>query len=185
MKRIISLLKIFTAFVLLIIGALVIFSESRSESRISSSSFSEEPIKVMEFSLENIPQEDKPKRIIIPSLKLDLEVKESEIVGGYWEVYENAAGWGKGSSPPGYQGNQVIFAHAKEGLFGNLDQVNLDDKVYVFNENRWYEYRVKELKEVYPGQTEVIKKTEDERLTLYTCSGFRDEKRLIIVAERL
>ena len=112
------------------------------------------------------------------------EVKESEVVGGYWEVFDSVVGWGKGSSPPGYQGNQILFAHVREGLFGNLDKIKLDDNIYVFNESRWYSYFVKEIKEVYPGETEVIEQTEDERLTLYTCSGFRDEKRLVVVAER-
>ena len=49
----------------------------------------------------------------------------------------------------------------------------------------WYSYEVVDIKEVYPNQTEVIEETDDETLTLYTCSGFADSKRLIVVAKRV
>jgi sortase (surface protein transpeptidase) len=35
---------------------------------------------------------------------------------------------------------------------------------------------------VYPNQTEVLQTTKKEVLTLYTCTGFTDEKRLIVTA---
>lgn len=183
MKRTKKLLKIAFALILVCAGGLIILKDNFINDSIVSS-FSEEPIKVVQFDLQNIPEENKPKQIIIPKLKIDLKIKESKVISGYWEVFDNGAGWGEGSSPPGYPGNQVIFAHAKEGLFGNLDNIKTDDQIYVFNQNNWYVYKVTEVKEVYPGQTEVIEQTEDERLTLYTCSGFRDQKRLVVVAKR-
>lgn len=149
-----------------------------------SSSFSQEPVEIVKFELTDIPEEEKPKRILIPRLKIDLEVKESEVISGYWKVFEDTAGWGVGTSAPGYLGNQVIFAHAREGLFGKLDEIMLGDNIYVFNKSNWFLYKVSEIKEVYPGETEVIEQTKDERLTLYSCSGFRDEKRLVIIAAR-
>lgn len=183
MKRKVNLTKFITATFLITGGILVFWFDRQQESEISSS-FSDEPVKIVSFENIVIPEEDKPKRLLIPNLGIDLEVKESEVRGGYWQVYDSVVGWGEGSSPPGYQGNQVLFAHAREGLFGNLDKVKLEDKIYIFNQDKWYSYTVKEIKDVYPGETKVIEQTEDERLTLYTCSGFRDEKRLVVVAKR-
>jgi len=57
-------------------------------------------------------------------------------------------------------------------------------KIYVLTKNEWFSYEVSDVKEVLPNQTEVIKPTDDERLTLYTCSGFADTKRLIVTARR-
>jgi LPXTG-site transpeptidase (sortase) family protein len=183
MKRLEKLLKISFALLLIGIGLFLFVNDPKRVGEISSS-FSTEPVKVARFELVEVPEEEKPKRILIPRLEIDLEVKESEIIGGYWEVFDTVAGWGKGSSPPGYIGNQVIFAHAREGLFEGLGEIELKETIYVLNESRWYLYEVNEVKEVHPGQSEVIEQTEDERLTLYTCSGFRDQKRLVIVAIR-
>ena len=58
-------------------------------------------------------------------------------------------------------------------------------KVYVFTDSGWYQYEVGEITEVSPNKTEVVAPTENEILTLYTCSGFSDSKRLIIVAYRV
>ena len=46
----------------------------------------------------------------------------------------------------------------------------------------WYKYKVNKITAVYPNQTQVIMPTKRETLTLYTCTGFYDEKRLIITA---
>ena len=181
MLRLNNPLKIFVALFLLVLGFLIVFSENSKDER---SSYPKEPIRILEFNLENVPDEDKPKRITIPKLSIDLEVNEANIIDGFWEVFDTKAGWGKGSSPPGFVGNQVIFAHARKGLFGNLDKIEINDNIYVFNEGERYLYNVTEIMEVYPGETEVISMTDDERLTLYTCSGFRDQKRLVVIAKR-
>lgn len=39
-------------------------------------------------------------------------------------------------------------------------------------------------KEVLPESVEVVAPTTDETLTLYTCTGFADQKRLIVTAKR-
>ena len=49
----------------------------------------------------------------------------------------------------------------------------------------WFNYTVSEIKEVIPSQIEVIAPTPDETLTLYTCSGFGDSMRLIVIAKRV
>lgn len=146
--------------------------------------FASEPVKIDQGLL--LPQEgDTPQRVIIPDLKIDLVVKTSRIIKGYWEVFANSAGWGEGSGLPGKPGNQVIFAHARVGLFLPLKEVKVGMKVYVLTDNEWFSYEIREIKEVLPNQIEVIAPTEDETLTLYTCSGFADEKRLIAIAKRV
>ena len=36
---------------------------------------------------------------------------------------------------------------------------------------------------VNPGQVEILKDSEDSRLTLYTCTGFLDSKRFVVTAK--
>lgn len=152
------------------------------------SSFDSEPVKI-DPNLLRVDTSKKivktpPTRLIIPDLGIDVVVKEAKIVKGYWEVFPDSAGFGLGSAYPQDTGNQVIFAHARPGLFLPLKEVKIGQKVYVFTKDSWYTYTIKNIKEVLPSQVEVIAPTKSAVLTLYTCSGFADSKRLIVTAER-
>lgn len=176
--------KVLFGLSLLFLGAILVFGKPNPlpDGQPSSSyTFAEEPVEARGF--EEGQEGELPTRIIIPDLLIDLEVKAANVVKGYWEVFIDSAAWGKGSGFPGEKGNQVIFAHAREGLFLPLKDIKEGMSVYVTTEDDWYSYEVKEVKEVTPDRVEVISPTEDETLTLYTCSGFKDEKRLIVVAK--
>ena len=170
---------------LLIISGLLIASFSYQGDIDTSATFENEPVKIELANNENLDEASLPVRIIIPDLGIDLDVQESKIVNGYWEVPDDRAAWGEGSGVPGRVGNQVIFAHARDGLFSNLEAVEKDMHIYVLTDKDWFTYKVSEIKEVYPNQTEVIGPTDNERLTLYTCSGYKDSKRLIVVSDTL
>lgn len=128
---------------------------------------------------------DYPQKIIIPSLSIDLEVRPSEVVSGSWKVFEDAAGFGLGSATPDQAGNSVIFAHARDGLFAPLKKIKEGESIYLFTSNSWYEYSVSEIKSVAPTDTSVIQQTDDQTLTLFTCSGFADSMRLIVVGKKV
>ena len=168
---------------LIILGIVLFFGRNKTV-EILASSFENEPVKIEGLNLEPEEGEDIPEKIIIPSLSVDLPVKEAKIINGYWEVFSDSAGWGEGSGNLGKPGNQVIFAHARQGLFLPLRSIEAGDMIYVLSEDIYFSYSVQDIKEVVPGQTEVIAPTEDETLTLYTCSGFADSKRLIVIAKR-
>lgn len=128
---------------------------------------------------------EKPQRIIIPRINIDISVVEAPIVDGHWEIAETFANHGMGSAYPGQKGNMVIFAHAREHLFLDLQYITSGDSIYVLTNNKWYEYTVSDITQVTPDQVEVIAPTGDERITLFTCSGFADEHRLIVVGKRV
>lgn len=179
-----SSLKIFIGLLIFISGIYLIFNKDKGGIYLSTT-FAEEPVKIEELKLGNMVLGETPERIIIPSLRINLPVKAAKVVSGYWEVFDESAAWGEGSGIPGQKGNQVIFAHAKESLFLPLRSIKLGDKIYVLTKDKYFQYQINEIKEVRPGQTEVIAPTPDETLTLYTCSGFADSKRLIVVGKRL
>ncbi len=140
------------------------------------------PIKINAALYASKDLANNPVRILIPKVDIDLKVVDAPIVDGYWQLSDDTASYGLGSGHPGTKSNTVIFAHAREGLFYNLKDVKLGDIVYVFTRNNWYRYKVSKVDAVYPNQTEVIKPTKTDVLTLYTCTGFYDEKRLIVTA---
>jgi LPXTG-site transpeptidase (sortase) family protein len=169
---------------LMLLGIILVFGGNNTLKK-NLYTFADEPIRIEGFSLNTSQEVNIPINIIIPSVSINLDVKEARIVDGYWEVFEDTAGWGQGSGVPGSLGNQVIFAHAREGLFLPLKEVQVNDEIFVLTEGGWFGYKVNEIKEVFPDQVEVIAPTEDEILTLYTCSGFNDSMRLIVTAKRI
>lgn len=143
---------------------------------------SKNPIKINENLYKNQTTQNLPVRILLPNENIDINVTPSKIINGFWELSENTASYGEGSGVPGQNGNTIIFAHAREGLFYNLKDVKINDTVYVFTKDKWYRYKVNKITAVFPNQTEVIAPTKNQTLTLYTCTGFSDEKRLVITA---
>jgi LPXTG-site transpeptidase (sortase) family protein len=140
------------------------------------------PIQINSGLYSNKKSENTPVRILIPKINIDLPITEAKIINGYWELSENSASYGLGSGYPGTPSNTVIFAHAKQGLFYNLKNVKVGEMIYVFTKNKWHGYKVSKIDAVFPNQKEVIMPTKKETLTLYTCTGFYDEKRLIVTA---
>ena len=181
-----SIGKIIFGIAFLVLAAILFFGKpEEAAEKLPDHSFKDEPVIVEGFIPYELEEASLPTRILIPSLSIDLSVKKAKIIEGYWELFEDSAAWGEGSGLPGAMGNQVIFAHAREGLFLPLREIQKGMKVYVLSGDKWFSYEVDEIKEVDPDQTEVIAETEDEKLTLYTCSGFADSKRLIVVAKRI
>lgn len=126
-----------------------------------------------------------PLRIVIPTRGIDLPIVEAPVIDGYWELSETTASHGVGSASPGEIGNTVIFAHARDGLFLPIRDIEPDEAIYVLTKDRWHRYSVQENFLVTPDQVEVIAPTETETLTLFTCSGFNDSKRAIVTATPL
>ena len=126
-----------------------------------------------------------PLRIVVPTRKVDLSIVEAPVVNGYWELSETTASHGVGSANPGQNGNIVVFAHARDALFGPLREIKKSEVIYILTKDRWFRYIVEETKLVDPNQVEHIQSTDTEQLTLFTCSGFLDTKRLIVHAKPL
>lgn len=142
-----------------------------------------EPIQADSTFTNKVTENDIPTRIIIPSVSIDLPVTLSELKNGYWIPSETTASFGQGSSLPHENSNTVIFAHAREGLFLPLKDVKIGDSVYVLTDSEYVSYTIETIDEVRPTDVYTVKPTEDKRLTLFTCSGFLDQKRLLVVAK--
>ncbi|MBI4137449.1 sortase, partial [Candidatus Roizmanbacteria bacterium] len=141
------------------------------------------PFKIDEKLLGTSVPTQPPLRIVVPTRKVDLSIVEASVVNGYWELSETTASHGIGSANPGQNGNIVVFAHARGELFGPLRDIQKNEIVYILTKDRWFRYAVDETKLVSPDQVEHIKPTDAEQLTLFTCSGFLDTKRLIVHAK--
>lgn len=126
----------------------------------------------------------KPVAITIPRAMISLPVVESQIVNGLWQTADHQANFLGSGARPAEGSNTVIYAHNRVGMFRNLHTVSIGDQIMVTNEkNEVLTYTAKEIHTVTPDQIAVVLPTDHEQLTLYTCTGWLDRFRLVVVAE--
>lgn len=122
----------------------------------------------------------------IPSIDSENPVREGVSRG----VLADALGHEPETAYAGEMGNCVIAGHRNYTFgkyFNRLDEVAVDDLIYVDTADRTYTYAVTEIKVVEPDEVEVLEPIEGkETLTLYTCTPiYIATHRLVIIAERI
>lgn len=171
-----------TTFLLLITGLTIILISlgwNYYQSRVLSfSSFDQNTLSQQEIK-------SLPKKLQIPDLNINLEIKPTQIKNETWEINSKGASYLINSGYPGTAGNIIIYGHNKKSLLGSLKMIKKGQVINIITaDSKIYQYKVSNIMTVNPNQIEVLYKTEDETLTLYTCTGFLDSKRLIIQAKR-
>lgn len=125
-------------------------------------------------------------RIVIPSITL-----ESEIFTGTSPNNLNRGPWLRpnGSTPP--EGSNTViaghrFSYGSNGrwIFYHLDKLRTGDRIGIYWDQDEYIYEVTESKVVPATAVEIESATDDQRLTLYTCTPiWTAENRLVIIAK--
>lgn len=134
--------------------------------------------------LRRVEEQDLPGRILIPTVKIELPVLPAKVVDNDWETFADSASYLLGSGIPGREGNTILYAHNKNRLFGPIRWLKKDDQITLANKKgEEFIYKVVETKIVSPETVEVLSATQDATLTLYTCTGFLDRDRFIVVAK--
>lgn len=163
------------AFILL--GFVVIFVASAKSLNIDfTRPFVEE--KTVTFS-----ETAKPSRLYIPKLSRVFDIYDGTVVGNRWTIAEQGVSYLTSSARPG-EGNSVIYGHNRLDIFGYLYRVKGGDRIYLVESNgSIVKYEVAETKEITPTQVEILNNTSYSRLTIYTCSGFLDSARFVVLAK--
>jgi len=124
-----------------------------------------------------------PMALSIPSLSLSLAIYPAKIEGTVWQTTKHGLSYLSSSPTPGTKGNSVIYGHNWSGILGNLSKVKVGDAINViFQDGRERKFNVQFISVVTPDQTQILAPSKDTRLTLYTCTGFLDSKRLVVTA---
>ena len=125
---------------------------------------------------------DLPTKIEISSLSLSLPVYPASIVGDKWQTTDSGISYLSSSPLPGTVGNSVMYGHNWPNLLHDLGKVKPGDTIAVFFGSKKLIYSVHYVSVVEPDNTSVYTNTTDARLTLYTCTGLLDSKRLVVTA---
>ncbi len=120
----------------------------------------------------------------IPAIDSEEPVRE----GVSKSVLHAALGHEPGTSLPGEKGNCVLAGHRNYSfgsMFNRLNELEIGDALYFDSREGTFAYRVREIRIVEPEALEILDPTEEEILTLYTCTPiYIATHRLVVLAER-
>ncbi len=133
---------------------------------------------------QRVEANSKPTKIQIPKLERTLDVSDGFVENGRWKVATTGVSYLTTSGQVGKVGNAVIYGHNTINVLGGLWRVQDGDFVQVTaSDGKVYKYQIFERKEIQPSEVEILKQSNDARLTIYTCSGFLDSARFVIVGK--
>lgn len=114
---------------------------------------------------------------------IDIEVGDTTINKGVWSILPNKASYLIDSAGIGDSGNIIIYGHNKDTILGPLRWINKGALIELTgSDQKQYKYRVEIIDTIDPNNLKYIEQKEKETLTIYTCSGFLDTKRVVAVA---
>lgn len=132
----------------------------------------------------SVDQKEVPTRITIKALNIDAPIKSVTKEGNKWPVIDNGVSYLANSPIPGNEGNSVLYAHNWKNLFGNLVQTKPGEEVIItFTDGSKKTFVITGTSIVSPNDSSILAPSKDKRITLYTCHGFLDKDRFVVVAK--
>lgn len=125
-----------------------------------------------------------PVRLTIPSISVDVAIFPALIRNNQWETTGKGVSYLASSPIPGQHGNSVMYGHNWSSILGSLPKAKPGQHITVsWSNGVRREFEIMYTATVDPQQRYIIDSTNDTRLTIYTCTGFLDSKRFVVVAK--
>ena len=176
MKIIVSALLISTGIILLFLTGFLIWQRN-SPARLAFkvSEIKSAPKQVVLTDL-------RPVSILLPASNIELPIIQTELKDGKWLATSKGVSYLISSPIPGEVGNSVLYGHNWPNLLGKLPKVKPGEIISVkFSDGSIKNFPVQYTLIVTPDQTQILNPTSDSRITIYTCTGFLDNKRFVAV----
>jgi sortase A len=126
-----------------------------------------------------------PKSLEISSIGVGLPIEQTAVIDNIWQISDDGISHLKNSSYPGRDGNIILYAHNTSDRLGRLYELKNGDRIEIQTKEKTFTYEVYEEKVVTPDNIEYLTSHDGETLTIYTCTGFADTKRLVVKAKRV
>lgn len=126
----------------------------------------------------------RPTRMIIESANISVQIEEATIKNNRWPTSHSGVSYLSTSAVPGQKGNSVFYGHNWSGILGDLPKVVPGNIIRIdMSDGSVRQFIVEYTDTVEPSLTAIINQTSDSRITIYTCTGFLDSKRFVVVAK--
>lgn len=130
------------------------------------------------------PELSWPTKIVISKINLAVPVAPGGIINGDWILSYDWAQYLPTSGKPGEGFNTIIYAHRLPNLFANLNELSPGDRIEVIDGGgHTFFYKVYATESIDPKETIKLFSPVPNNLTLFTCDGWWDQKRLVVKAK--
>jgi LPXTG-site transpeptidase (sortase) family protein len=125
-----------------------------------------------------------PIEITIPKVDINLPIEETAINRGVWQISRIGASHLTISARPGEKGAIIMYSHNTNERFGPIRWLSKGDSIKLKTaDNKTHTYKITQTMTVSPNQMDVFTQNKGETLILYTCDGFADLQRFVIIAK--
>ncbi|HEX7041896.1 MAG TPA: sortase [Patescibacteria group bacterium] len=125
-----------------------------------------------------------PIGIQIPSVNINLQIDETVISNNTWQISGNGISHLDTSARPGESGPIILYGHNTNDRFGPIRWLKSGEEITLTTQDgRIYLYTITKTIQVDPSKTSIFSSEKGETLFLYTCDGFADLKRFIVIAK--
>lgn len=143
----------------------------------------------LSFNLSEVVEESslassRPVQIYFVEDNFALPVIPTSIQNGAWPVHDSVANFLLTSASPTQNSNIVIYGHNTRDALWILKRLKTGEEIVLTSESgSKYTYKVDQIFVTNPEDVAVVMPTDQEILTLYTCTGLFDQKRLVVRAK--
>jgi len=124
-----------------------------------------------------------PTSISINSISVNLPIISANRDNGKFVTTKDGVTYLADSILPGETGNSVFYGHNWPSLLGNLKKVKRGDIIQLnYSNGQVKSFIVDLITEMPAKDVNIDTNSEQSILTIYTCSGFLDTKRVIVTA---
>lgn len=126
----------------------------------------------------------RPIRLAIPAVTMDLPIEETAIVHNAWQIADSGVSHLSISARPGENGPIIIYGHNTNERLGPIRWLTIGQKIILTTQDgKTHIYTITKTREVSPDKTSLFFSEKGETLFLYTCDGFADLQRFVIIAK--
>lgn len=130
-----------------------------------------------------LTHDSQPITVIIRELNIQLPVYPTSLENEDWLTTSKGISYLVDSAIPGEKGNSIFYGHNWPNLLGALAQAEKGQEIKVLLANgESRRFVITKINLITPDQTHILSSTSEPLLTIYTCTGFLDQKRLMITA---
>lgn len=129
------------------------------------------------------PSEIAPIAISIPSQNIKNSIYPAKIENNNWETTDKGVSYLASTPIPGEKGNSIFYGHNWQSVLGNLTKVKPGQEIIItLNNGELKKFTINYTSIVSPDDSHILDQSQDNRITIYTCTGFLDSKRFVAVA---
>ena len=124
-------------------------------------------------------------QLIIEKVGINLPIEETAINNGIWQIAPNVSHLTI-SARPGEIGPIILYGHNTNDKLGPIRWLSKGEMIQIKTaDNKTYNYKINQTLTVAPNKMDIFTQGTGETLIIYTCDGFADFQRFVLLAKPL